>query len=81
MQGLPVHLPDGRRLGTVHDAVVEVGEWGCSHLFVRDCHPDLVEAGMHLAVPWTWVRAVSEIVLLRWFPPTPIPLDPGTAPA
>ena len=79
LHGLPVHLPDGRLLGVVHDAVVEADGWRCSHLFVRDCRPELVEGGMHVAVPWRWVRGVHDIVVLRWFPPTPIPLDPEPA--
>lgn len=73
LQGLAVHLPDGRRLGIVHDAVIDVAEWDSTHLFVVDCDPDLVENRIHVAVPWRWVRAVSEIIILRWFPPTPIP--------
>jgi sporulation protein YlmC with PRC-barrel domain len=30
---------------------------------------------LHVAVPWRWVRAIDEVVLLRWFPPTPIPMN------
>lgn len=78
LRGRIVHLPDGRRLGVVHDAVVDNDGWRCSHLYVRDTDPDLVEGGVHLAVPWRWVRAVSDIVVLRWFPPAPIPMDPKT---
>ena len=76
LRGLPVFLPDGRRLGQVHDAIVEVDHWSASHLFVIDCVQHLVEDGIHVAIPWHWVRAVSEVVLLRWFPPTPIPASP-----
>lgn len=76
LRGRIVHLPDGRRLGMVHDAVVDAQNWECSHLFVRDTDPKIVEGGLHLAVPWRWVRSVSDIVLLRWFPPTPLPRDP-----
>ncbi len=72
--GLEVYLPSGRRLGLVHDAVVDDREMRCSHLFVHDTPEDLVEGGVHVAVPWRWVKAVDDIVLLRWFPQTPIPL-------
>ena len=76
LQGLPVFLPDGRRLGFVHDAVVEVENWSASHLFVVECDDGLVEGGVHVAVPWHWVRAIEELVLLRWFPEPPIPSAP-----
>ena len=78
LRGREVILPDGRRLGMVHDTVVDFDGWTCSHLFVSDTSPDLVEGAIHIAIPWRWVRAVNEIVLLRWFPPTPLPREPRT---
>lgn len=71
--GLEVYLPDGRKLGIVHDAVIDVQSLKCTHLFVKDTPEELVEGSIHLAVPWRWVRAINDIVVLRWFPPTPIP--------
>ena len=69
LTGLEVFLPDGRRLGVVHDAVIDANGLTCTHLFV------LVEGSVHVAVPWRWIRGIEQIVLLRWFPPTPIPLQ------
>ena len=76
LRGLQVFLPDGRRLGIVHDTVIEVDHWSTSHLFVVDCPEELVAGGVHVAVPWHWVRGIEDVVILRWFPPTPIPEDP-----
>ena len=76
LRGMPVILPDGRFLGTVHDTVVDSDEWTCTHLFVTTPPADLVEDRIHVAIPWRWIRAVEDVVLLRWFPPTPIPRDP-----
>lgn len=75
LRGLPVYLPDGRRLGIVHDTVVETDHFTTTHLFVVGCAPELVEEGIHVAVPWHWVRGIEDIVILRWFPPTPIPAE------
>ncbi|MCH1540332.1 MAG: PRC-barrel domain-containing protein [Candidatus Poseidonia sp.] len=72
--GLEVYLPDGRKLGQVYDAVIDTATLHCTHLFVRDTPESLVEGGLHVAVPWRWIRAVDDVVLLRWFPPTPIPI-------
>ena len=76
IKGMPVILPDGRFLGTVHDAVVDTDSWSCSHLFIANPPPEMVEGRIHIAIPWRWIRAVSDVILLRWFPPTPIPRDP-----
>ena len=75
LAGLEVFLPDGRRLGRVHDAVIDADDMMCTHLFVRETDRELVEEGVHLAIPWRWVRGIEDIVVLRWFPETPIPLN------
>ena len=72
--GLDVYLPNGRKLGVVYDAVIDADRMECTHLFVRNTPEALVEGSIPVAVPWRWIRAIDEIVLLRWFPPTPIPL-------
>ena len=77
LRGKSVHLPDGRRLGSVQDAVVDLGTWTCDHLFVKDVDPDLVEEGLNIAVPWRWVRGINDIIILRWFPETPVPSEVG----
>jgi sporulation protein YlmC with PRC-barrel domain len=74
--GLDVYLPNGRKLGVVHDAVIDIQSLKCTHLFVKDTPDDLVEGGIHLAVPWRWIRAINDVVVLRWFPPARIPRDP-----
>jgi len=73
--GLDVYLPNGRKLGVVYDAVIDADRMECTHLFVRNTPEALVEGSIPVAVPWRWIRAIDEIVLLRWFPPTPIPLN------
>ena len=74
IRGLPVIIPDGRLLGTVHDTVVDVNSWSCTHIFVSDPPESLVEGRTHVAVPWNWVKSVGDVVFLLWFPQTPIPL-------
>ena len=73
LSGLQVYLPNGRLLGVVHDAVVEHASLSCTHLFVKDTPDDLVEGSIHVAVPWRWVRSISDVVILRWFPTSQIP--------
>ncbi len=76
LHGLPVVLPDARILGVVHDVVLNDKASVCTHLFVVETPDEIVEGGMHVSIPWSWVRSVSDVILLRWFPPTPIPRRP-----
>ena len=48
--GLDVYLPDGRKLGIVHDAVIDAESLHCTHLFVRGTPEHLVEGSIPLAV-------------------------------
>ena len=52
VRGLPVIIPDGRVLGTVHDTVIsaESDSWSCTHLFVSDPPASLVEGRIHVAI-------------------------------
>ena len=75
MAGMDVYLPTGQKLGGVYDVVIDTDGIRCTHLFVRETDHELVEGGINLAIPWRWVRGVHDIVLLRWFPPTPIPMN------
>ena len=43
LKGKQVYLPDGRLLGLVHDCVIETKDWNCTHLFVNECKPNIVE--------------------------------------
>ena len=76
LRGMPVILPNGRYLGTVHDMVVDSDDWTCTHLFVTNPPADLVEDRIHVAIPWRWIRAVEDVVLLRSVSYTPIPREP-----
>lgn len=75
LSGMDVYLPSGQRLGVVYDVVIDANGIKCTHLFVRQTDHELVEGGINVAVPWRWVRGVHDIILLRWFPPTPIPMN------
>ena len=68
LHGLPVVLPDARILGVVHDVVLDAKASACTHLFVVETPDEIVEGGLHVSIPWSWVRSVSDVVLLRWFP-------------
>lgn len=77
LRGRLVLLPDGSPLGVVSDVIVESDAWACTHLFVGEPNPSRVERSVPVAIPWRWVKALDEVVLLRWFPDEMVPFDPN----
>ena len=52
------------------------GTWTCDHLFVKDVDTDLVEEVEHRRTV-AMGSGINDIVILRWFPETPVPSEVG----
>lgn len=68
MIGLQVYTKSGMFLGTVNNVVMDLEEGKVDGIFVGDTNPLLVEGSKSVNVPFRWVSAVGDIVLLRYFP-------------
>ena len=63
-----IYTPDGRLLGEVDNVVVDVEGAKIDGLFVAESSPLLVEESRPVNVPYRWVSAVNDVVLLKYFP-------------
>jgi len=66
--GLQVYTSQGIFLGTVANLVVEVDENKVQGLFVTNTNPLLVEGSKSVNVPYRWISAIGDVVILRYFP-------------
>jgi sporulation protein YlmC with PRC-barrel domain len=66
--GRQVYTPDGRLLGEVDNIVVDVDGSKVDGLFISEPSGLLVEDSKPINVPYRWVSAVNDVVLLRFFP-------------
>lgn len=66
--GLQVYTNKGIYLGTVNNLVVELDESRVQGLFINETNPLLVENSKAVNVPYRWIGAVGDIVLLKYFP-------------
>lgn len=66
--GRQIYSPDGRLVGEVDNLVVSVEESKLDGLYVVESSPMLVEDSRPLNVPYRWVSAVSDVILLKFFP-------------
>ncbi len=66
--GLEVYTDKGYLLGTVEDVVVDTDDQSVYGLYIGKTNPLLVEDGVAVLVPYRWVKAVGDVILLRKFP-------------
>ena len=65
---LPVYTREGIYVGHVRNVFLDMDEKCVSSLLVTDTNPSLVEGTVDVAVPYRWVNAVGDIVILSHFP-------------
>jgi sporulation protein YlmC with PRC-barrel domain len=66
--GRQIYTPDGRLLGDVDNVVVDVETAKIDGLYVDETSPMLVEDSRPTNIPYRWVAAVNDVVLLKYFP-------------
>jgi sporulation protein YlmC with PRC-barrel domain len=66
--GRQIYTPDGRLLGEVDNLVVDVEASKIDGLYVNETSPMLVDDSRPTNVPYRWVSAVNDVVLLKYFP-------------
>ena len=65
---LPVYTRGGTYVGHVRNVFIDMDEKRVSSLLVTNTNPSLVEGTVDVAVPYRWVNAVGDIVILSHFP-------------
>jgi len=66
--GKEVYTPRGRLLGEVNNLILDLDLNKVDGIFLDWTDPGLVEDSMAVNVPYRWVQAVGDVVLLRHFP-------------
>ncbi len=66
--GLQVYTSQGVYLGSVGNLVVDVDENKVQGLFITNTNPLLVEGSKSVNVPYRWISAIGDVVILKYFP-------------
>jgi sporulation protein YlmC with PRC-barrel domain len=66
--GRQIYTPEGRLLGEVDNVIVDVDSAKIDGIYVDETSPMLVEDSRPTNVPYRWVSAVNDVVLLKYFP-------------
>ena len=65
---LPVYTRTGLYVGHVKNVFIDIDQKEVSSLLLTSTNPSIVERYMDVAVPYRWVNAVGDIVILSHFP-------------
>ena len=65
---LPVYTRQGMYVGHVKNVFLDIDEKRVSSLLVTNTNPVIVEGSVDVAVPYRWVNAIGDIVILSNFP-------------
>ena len=65
---LPVYTRNGIFVGHVRNIFLDMDEKRISSLLLTNTNPSIVEGTVDVAVPYRWVNAVGDIVILSHFP-------------
>ena len=66
--GLDIYGPKGVYIGKVSDLTFDPDDRRVVGLIVRDVSPAVSEPGVMVSIPYDWVSAIGDIVILKRFP-------------
>ncbi|UCE45702.1 MAG: PRC-barrel domain-containing protein [Methanobacteriota archaeon] len=68
MIGLQVYTNQAIFLGNVSNLVVNVDDNKVQGLFISNTNPMLVEGAKSVNVPYRWIGAIGDVIILKYFP-------------
>jgi len=67
-KGLRVYTKNGMYVGKVDNVALDLPNRRIRGLLLTGTNPNLIESGRSVLVPYRWVSAVGDIMLLNFFP-------------
>jgi sporulation protein YlmC with PRC-barrel domain len=79
--GLQVYTPNGIFLGSVNNLVIDLENKKVDGMFINETNPLLVEGSKAVNVPYRWIQAVGDVIILKYFPKRVTAVKKTKAPA
>ena len=68
IMGMQVYTPSGIYIGNVDNLVMDMDNRTINGIFIRETNPLLVEDSRSINIPYRWVQAIGDVILLKYFP-------------
>ena len=68
MRSAMAHISKGVMLIGTGNTVFDTKSRKIDGIFVQDTNPSVVERGVSVNIPYRWVQAVGDVIILKMFP-------------
>jgi sporulation protein YlmC with PRC-barrel domain len=68
IKGLEIYTPEGIFVGVVDEIIIDLSTMKASGLYVEKASPVLVDDNVSISIPFSWIRGIGDVVVLRNFP-------------
>ncbi|MCL4341044.1 MAG: PRC-barrel domain-containing protein [Candidatus Thermoplasmatota archaeon] len=68
LYGRSVYNPQGVLIGEISDIIMDMDREDVYGLYLENPNSKIVENGAAISIPFRWIQAIGEIVILRRFP-------------
>ena len=65
---MPIYTRHGVYVGEVRNVALNAEECRADSLIITNTNPELVEGSVDIGVPYRWVSAAGDIIILSYFP-------------
>ncbi len=66
--GLELFTPWGVKVGDVTNIEIDSDKGEVSNIYMEETNENLVEYGDSIMIPFRWIQAVGDIIILKHFP-------------
>ncbi len=68
IKGLEIYAPNGLFVGYADKYVIDPSDKRVSGIFLEAANPVLVDPGVTIKIPFRWVQAIGDVIILNSFP-------------
>jgi sporulation protein YlmC with PRC-barrel domain len=68
LYNLEVYTQKGLYLGRISEILVDMNKYAVYELILSETNPNIVEESRSIGIPYRWIKSISEIVVLKYFP-------------
>jgi sporulation protein YlmC with PRC-barrel domain len=68
LENIEVFTPGGVSIGNITSVEIDSETAEIANIFLEETNEKLVEEGSSILIPFRWIQAVGDIIILRYFP-------------